>query len=296
MTPTLPSPSIPGVPSPRPACSPPIQNMGPPPEQTTRSSPPTPGIPTWPTKDPVGGNRPDSGRQDDDTQPPAARIHELRAALSVSTNRRLQLARTVPLHCGRRSRGPTWSAIQVQAFCQCGWVTHWQPWTSDPTAAAAALHMIDAALEDHTRQIGHRPFPHDGIPEVDGYYQRCGWLHGFQDACPIPPDSPAGQMTRICGLPTLGDPFRSLDRLAAIEELRTWLDDQQLQAIIGARLAGCAWPDIAVAAGVTTQDATAKWGAVIGRYEALGLLAPHPDDPRRHQDSDGKHTDVSRTR
>jgi hypothetical protein len=275
MTPPTPSPSLPAVPRPNPASPPPTETIGPPPEQTTPSTQPTPGIPTRPTKDPVGGSdEPDSGRQDDDTQPPAARIHQLRTALSASTNRRHELARTVTLGCGRRSQGPTWSAIHVQAFCQCGWATSWQPWASNPAAAPAAIHMIDAALEDHSRQIGHQRFPHDGIPEVDGYHQRCGWFHDFQDACPIPPDSPAGQITRICGLPTHGDPMRSLDRLTAIQQLQTWLDDQQLQAIIGARLTGCAWPDIAAAVGVTTQHATAKWGALIGRYEAAGLLTP----------------------
>jgi hypothetical protein len=235
MTPPTPSPSLLGVPRPCPASSPPTETIGPPPERTTPSSQPTPDIPTRPPKDPVGGgDEPESGHQDNDAQPPAARIHQLRIALSASTNRLHELARTVPLNCGRRSRGPTWSAIHVQAFCKCAWATSWQPWATNPAAAAAAIHMIDAALEDHSRQSGHRPFPHDGTPEVDGYHQRCGWFHGFQHACPIPPDAPAGQMTRICGLPTLGDPMRSLDRLAAIQQLRTWLDDQQLQAIIGA--------------------------------------------------------------
>jgi hypothetical protein len=136
--------------------------------------------------------------------------------------------------------------------------------------------MTATALDSHGRQTGHRPFPHDSIPDVDGYHQRCGWFHGFQDACPIPPDSPSGQLARIAGVATLTDPDPSLDRLAAIRQLRAWLDDQQLQAIIAARLASCPWPDIARAVGVTTQAASAQWGILIGRYEAAGLLTPDP--------------------
>jgi hypothetical protein len=295
MTPPTPSPSLPEVPHPCPASSPPTETIGRPAQQTTPSSQPTPGIPTSPPKDPVvGSDEPDSGGQDDDTQPPAARIHQLRTALSTSTNSRHQLAPTVTLSCGRRSRGPTWSAIHVQAFCQCGWTTNWQPWTSAPTAAAAAIHMIDAALKDHGRQSGHQPFP-DGIPEVDGYHQRCGWFHGFQDVCPIPPDSPAGQLARVGAVPTLGDRVRSLHRLAAIQQLSAWLNDQQLEAIIAARLSGCTWPNIAQAADVTTQDAREQWGPLIGRYETAGLLSPSAStgasepsrtsltDTRRHQ-------------
>jgi hypothetical protein len=273
MTPPLPSPSLPGIPRPRPPCTPRIENIGPPPEQTAPPSHPAAGIPAPPTQRPVVGDRPEGGRQDD-AQPPAARIHQLRAALTASTNRHLEHTGTATSNCGRRSRGPTWSAIHVQAFCRCGWATNWQPWTSAPTAAAAAIHMIDAALKDHSRQSGHQPFPHDGIPEVDGYHQRCGWFHGFQDACPIPPDSPAGQLARVGAVPTLGDRVRSLHRLAAIQQLRAWLDDQQLEAIIAARLSGCTWPNIAQAADVTTQDARDQWGPLIGRYEAAGLLTP----------------------
>jgi hypothetical protein len=72
----------------------------------------------------------------------------------------------------------------------------------------------------------------------------------------------------------LGNPLRSLDRLAGIRLLRTWKDNQELRAIIGARHAGWSWSDIADAVGVTTQDATAQSSALIGRYEAAGLLAP----------------------
>jgi hypothetical protein len=256
------------------ACPPPIEDICAQPGQAPPAAQATPGSSASPSQHSTGGEG-THGRHRDDADP-AARVQELRAALSASTNRRLKLIRTATLHCGRRSRGHTWSAIHVQAFCQCGWATKWQPWASRPDTAAAAIDTTAAALDGHSRQTAHRPFPHDGIPDVDGYHQRCGWFHGFQDACPIPPDSAAGQMTRIGGVATLGDPVRSLDRLAAIRQLHAWLDDQQLQAIIEARLAGCPWPDIARAVGVTTQDASPQWGSLIGRYEAAGLLTPDP--------------------
>jgi hypothetical protein len=48
------------------------------------------------------------------------------------------------------------------------------------------------------------------------------------------------------------------------------MDDQQLRAIIGARLNGCSWPDITQAVSVTTET-SAPMGPVIARYGAAGL-------------------------
>ena len=269
------------------ASSPPTEDIGPPAGQTPLSSRGALRNSPSPSPHPAGGGLPDGGRQRD--RPPAiARIHQLRSALAAAANRRLELAgQPLTRYCGRRSQGRSWSAIRVQAFCQCGWATTWQPWASGP-AASVALQTIEAALDDH-RQTGHLPFPSDGSPDLDRYHQRCGWFHGFQDTCPSPPDLPAGHLARIDGAPTLGDPTLSLDRLAAIQAQRAWLDDQQLQAIIGARLAHCTWPDINGALDVTTQEACAKWGALVGRYEAVGILAPdaatganQQTDPQRY--------------
>ena len=265
---TLPPPPPPGL-----AYSPPTEDIGPQAAQTPPSARGALRNSPAPSPHPAGGGLSDGSRQRD-LQPAIARIHQLRCDLAAAANRRLELAgQPLPRYCGRRSRGRSWSAIRFQAFCQCGWATSWQPWASGP-AASVAIQTIEAALDGHRRQTGHVPFPHDSKPEVDGYHQCCGWFHGFQDACPSPPDSPAGHIARIDGAPTLRDPARSLDRLAAIQTLRAWLDDQQLHAIIAARLAHCTWPDIAGALGFTAQEACAKWRALVGRYQAAGLLTP----------------------
>ena len=268
--PTLPG-TLPEQPPPGFACSPPTQDTARPPGQTQPSPPATLHSSRSPSPHPASGELPDGGRQTD-PQSAIAHLQQLRADLAGSTNRHRGLAgQPLTRYCGRRSRGRSWSAIRVQAFCQCGWATTWQPWAPGP-AASAAIQTIEAALDNHHRQTGHQPFPSDGIPDLDGYHQRCAWFHAFQDPCPSPPHSPAGQTARIDATPTLGDPARSIDRLTAIQESRAWLDDQQLQAIIGARLSHCTWPDIARALRVTTHDARAQWGALIGRYEAAGLL------------------------
>jgi excisionase family DNA binding protein len=49
------------------------------------------------------------------------------------------------------------------------------------------------------------------------------------------------------------------------------MDDQQLQAFIGARLTGCSWSDIAHAVGVTAQTPAPDGDPSFPRYEAAGL-------------------------
>jgi hypothetical protein len=206
-------------------------------------------------------------------QPVGTHLAELRNALAASAKNHPALTtRAGAASSGRRSQGSTWSAISVQGFCQCGWHTSWYPWAT--AAATDARTSINFALDDHYRRTGHQQFRHDGVPEVDGYHQRCGWFHDFQAACPAPPDSSTGRINRIHDGPGFRDPERSLDRLSAIAEMRAWLEDQQTQAIIGARFAGCSWPDIAEASHVTIHDALAQWGPLIARYEAIGLLDP----------------------
>jgi len=85
-------------------------------------------------------------------------------------------------------------------------------------------------------------------------------------------------MRRITTGSTLGPPARALDRLAAIEELRAWLDDQENEAAIGARLTRCTWAEMGTAIGATRQAAWNRWGQMIARYENAGILDPDPTD------------------
>ncbi len=81
---------------------------------------------------------------------------------------------------------------------------------------------------------------------------------------------------------TLRGTAGALDQLAAIDELRRWLDEQETHGIIRARIAGCDWTDIAAALATDTGDLQRRWGPPIRRYEAAGLLKPSPkDEPRR---------------
>jgi hypothetical protein len=180
------------------------------------------------------------------------------------------------LHGGRRSRGASWSTIQVQAWCQCGWASAWRSWTNGTTATNVA-DAVRADLDDHQAASGHTPVP-SGCPGPAGYHQRCGWFHTFDDACPAPPDSTAGRIQRVAQA-TINNPARALDRLAAINELRAWLDDQEAQAVIGARMARCTWQDIAGAFGITRHAARDRWEPQIKRYEAVGLLDPDASQP-----------------
>jgi hypothetical protein len=71
------------------------------------------------------------------------------------------------------------------------------------------------------------------------------------------------------------------DQLAAIVELRHWLDEEEAYGVIRACLAGCAWADITVVMTATTGDVDNRWAPLIGRYEVAGLLKPTPTDEHR---------------
>jgi hypothetical protein len=174
---------------------------------------------------------------------------------------------------GMRAAGSHPDHLVVQAFCQCGWTGRrlpWQPGAGDAERAELAAHIAAS---------GHQEFTW-GVPAPDGYHGACGHFHDLNDACPVPAHSPQGRLQRITTGSTLTRPDRAADRLAAVAELRAWLDDQQTQAIIGARMAGCTWSDMADAAGVTADEARRRWGPMIGRYEQAGLLDhdPYPTD------------------
>ncbi len=63
-----------------------------------------------------------------------------------------------------------------------------------------------------------------------------------------------------------------MDRVAATVQLRRWVTDIEIQAVIGARMARCTWAEIGTGAGTTKQGAYNRWGKMIDRYEAAGLL------------------------
>jgi hypothetical protein len=171
------------------------------------------------------------------------------------------------LHGGLRATGSHPLHIVVEAFCQCGWTGPPHPW------AVGVRATEQAELDAHLADNDHTPFPDD----ADGYHSYgCGHFHQLNDACPYPPDSPAGQLRRITTGSTLGHPDRALDRLSAIEELRAWLDDQEKEAAIGARLARCTWNEMGQAIGSTRQAAWNRWGQMITRYENAGVLLPEP--------------------
>ncbi|MGH9069232.1 MAG: hypothetical protein ACRD0J_17350 [Acidimicrobiales bacterium] len=178
------------------------------------------------------------------------------------------------IHGGLASSG--WGTeIRVRAFCQCGWEGPSRPW--GPGAAAAE----QADLDEHLGATGHSRFP-GGVPTPEGLHLACGHFHGFQGACPIPHDSPRGRLERAVQ-PVLGDRVAGLDRLAAIDELRAWLGEQEQQTVIGARMARATWAEMGAAVGVSRQGAWNRWGPVVKRYEQAGLLdkgpsagLPHP--------------------
>lgn len=180
--------------------------------------------------------------------------------------------------CGRCSRGGTWLSIEVRAFCECGWTTRWQHWAVPPGAASAAQSAINGALAEHDVNTGHHQYRGDGAPVPDGYHQACGWFHAFQDCCPAPPTSPTGRVSRTCACLSLTGKAAALDQIAAIAELRVWLEEQQTNGIIRARIAGCAWTDIAAAGATDARDVQRLWGPMIRRYEAAGLLKPPPTE------------------
>jgi hypothetical protein len=174
------------------------------------------------------------------------------------------------IHSGRRSRG--WDpAIDAQAFCECGWEGPWRSW-STPGVTPTAAELIAEELAAHRADTGHPEFPDD----TAGRHVRCGgWFHQFNDDCPSPLDSTTGRIRRATRATTGGAPVpAALDRLSAIQELRVWLDDEELQAVIGCRMARVTWAEIGQATGTSKQGAFNRWGPQIRRYEAAGLLDP----------------------
>ncbi len=154
------------------------------------------------------------------------------------------------------------------AFCQWGWNG-----PSHPGGDAGAVDGESADLAAHLAASGHQPFA-DGVPALDGYHQACGHFHDLNCCCPAPPDSPTGRLRRVTSGGTLGHPERALDRLAALAEMRVWLDDQEAAAVIGARMAGCTWAQMGQTIGGDGETVRDRWGQMIAPFALVGLL-PH---------------------
>ena len=55
-------------------------------------------------------------------------------------------------------------------------------------------------------------------------------------------------------------------------ELRRLLDGEEHGAVIGARMVGCSWSELAGALGVGLAVVQARFGELVARHEAAGLL------------------------
>ncbi len=178
-------------------------------------------------------------------------------------------------HHGIRSIG-RFADVRAWGFCSCGWEGSHRLWWVpgvDPTPQA----LIKADVADHEAETGHRDVT-PGIPAPDGYHAACGAFHGFDDDCLTPPTSPAGRVHRATAS-ALRDPVLAVDRLRAIQELRSWLDDQEAEAVIGCRMSRATWAEMGAAIGSSRQGAYGRWGAQIRRYENAGLIDPVEDGP-----------------
>lgn len=169
------------------------------------------------------------------------------------------------MHGGFRSAGHK-RHIEVQAWCQCGWSGPRRQLRPGARAAEGA------DLTAHLVATGHQEFP-VGVPSPDGYHPACGHFHTLDDACPVPAVKPPARLPRTA-VAAGTEHSRALERLTAIEELREWLDDQEQQAAIGARMARCSWTEMGQAIGASKQAAWNRWGKMVARYETTALAEP----------------------
>ncbi len=163
-------------------------------------------------------------------------------------------------HAFLQSEGWIWEG-QIWAVCECGWCG------SRYTNLMDGLKSARADVEAHMAETGHVV---DADPSK--FHLRCGVRHGLDDDCPRPADSAAGLLVRSLNQSRPGRPAAALDRLSAIQLLRARLDEEEKEAVIGARLARCTWTEMGQAVGVSRQGAWNRWGPMVQRYEAAGLM------------------------
>ncbi len=178
-------------------------------------------------------------------------------------------------HHGIRTAG-RFESVTAWGFCDCGWEGTRRAWWT-PDGGPSVGERIAVELADHEADTGHGPVV-AGVPAPEGYHAACGAFHGFDDDCLIPPGSPAGRVRRATAA-TSSDAVLALDRLRAVIELRAWLDDQEAEAVIGARLARATWAEMGAAIDSTRQAAFNRWGPTVKRYETAGLIPSVPDLP-----------------
>lgn len=153
--------------------------------------------------------------------------------------------------------------IVVQARCTCGWAGPSRAWSAD------CLTAENEDLDRHCCTRRHQLLDQDDPAGV--LHARCAHVHDRHDDCPVPYDSPAGLLTRTVRS-SLISPEAAADRLQAVSRLADWVTGQQLEAVIGARLAGLNWAQLADATAITETDARDRWGELIGRLEKARLL------------------------
>lgn len=156
----------------------------------------------------------------------------------------------------------------VRARCSCGWAGPVRPWGAESAAGE------QADLDAHVELSGHQALVDQDF-DVPVVHPRCGHLHDSYDDCPVPYDSPAGRLVRTVQA-SLASPEKAADRLHAASRLAEWVADQQLQAVVGARIAGLDWARIARAAGITDHQARHRWGELVQHLEDAQLVPPGP--------------------
>lgn len=168
-------------------------------------------------------------------------------------------------HSGLRASGAAHPV--VSAFCSCGWTGSRHELDRGRLLLPGWREELEAERTHHEHASGHSA----ADPAAEGYHRACKFFHQLNDVCPIPADCGIGLVIRAEAAST-GDHVIALDRVSATVLLRHWVDQIEIQAVIGARMARCTWAELGTAAGTTKQGAYNRWGKRIDRYEAAGLL------------------------
>lgn len=165
--------------------------------------------------------------------------------------------------------------LAVWADCSCGW---WGPtrWCEGVILTEPVGEAVRAGRAAHEEETGHGEDPEIGAEGRHDF--GCGFYHRLNVSCPLPPTSPAGRVRRALG-GTLTDRRAAVDRLAAVDELRGWLSEQEREAVLGARLARVTWVEMGAAVGISRQGAHNRWGAIVKNLEAAGVLRATPEAP-----------------
>jgi hypothetical protein len=165
-------------------------------------------------------------------------------------------------------------ADEHQARCGCGWRggLHARPTPAGDDAKGHHVdtgHRLGGPGDADLPESGQRTANPSTAPAGRWHHARCGWVHSWADDCPTAATSVTGRVRRILN-PARDD---AADRLAAVYELGRWLDDEEHQAVIHARMSGVSWAEIGAAfGGLSRQAAHNRWGSLIRGMEAAGLV------------------------